>query len=77
MKYAMRYICLVEGGAAIGLGQEVVKKLIPMTVQMRVMAPVLGGSLVGYVVARQRTQTCQDMWLALEGKHSALSAQGV
>ena len=60
------------GAAAIGLGQEAVKKMIPMTVQMRVMAPVLGGSIVGYIVSRKRTKQCQDMWMALEDKHTAL-----
>lgn len=63
----------VSGGATIYVGQEVIKRFAPINQNAKLFAPVFGGALVSYLVTRRKTKICQQMWLALEEKHSSLT----
>ena len=35
--------------------------------------PVLGGCVVSWLVTSHQAKQCQNMWMALEGKHSDIN----
>ncbi|CAH1786620.1 unnamed protein product [Owenia fusiformis] len=39
----------------------------------RIVAPMLFGAAVAYYVTMKQSKNCQYMWMAMEGKHTALS----
>lgn len=60
----------------IFVGQEALRKVVAIPTGARIITPVLGGTVVAYVWTRRRTQFCQEMWLALEEKHTSVSPIG-
>ena len=69
----MNLFSCFTGGATIYVGQEVIKRFAPINQNAKLFAPVFGGALVSYLVTRRKTKICQQMWLALEERHSSLT----
>ncbi|XP_046336303.1 transmembrane protein 141-like [Haliotis rufescens] len=60
--------------AGLYVVQELLKTRLPYAWSSFLLTSVLGGSVVSYVVTRKQTKGCQDMWMAMEDRHTALTS---
>ncbi|KAK7480270.1 hypothetical protein BaRGS_00028438 [Batillaria attramentaria] len=63
----------VAGGAFIFVAQELLKSHIPYNRKHILLAPIAVGTIAAYAVTRHNTRLCQQMWLAMEEKHSEVT----
>ncbi|XP_070175759.1 transmembrane protein 141-like isoform X3 [Littorina saxatilis] len=60
----------VAGGAMVYLTQELLRTKLPYQRQYFLLLPIAVGTISAYLITRRNTRICQDMWLAMEEKHS-------
>ncbi|KAK6195892.1 hypothetical protein SNE40_001226 [Patella caerulea] len=61
------------GTAAAYLVQDVLKAKLPYEKKSILMVSLGVASIISYFVTRKNTKLCQEMWMALEDKHTAIN----
>ncbi|XP_076436500.1 transmembrane protein 141-like [Babylonia areolata] len=60
----------LAGGASVYLAQELLRTSLPYGRKYFLLPPIAFGTISAYAMTRHNTRVCQDMWLAMEEKHS-------
>ncbi|XP_025112734.1 transmembrane protein 141-like [Pomacea canaliculata] len=63
----------VAAGATVYVAQELLKNFIPYKRTAFLILPVMVGTVSAYTITRHNTKMCQNMWMAMEEKHSDIT----
>lgn len=68
---------MLTGTAGGYISQELLKNYLWYSRKSFLLPSILIGSCAGYIAIRYQTKICQEMWMALEDRHTSLqTAEG-
>lgn len=71
--FMMGCFTFLAGGAMVYLGQELLRSRLPWGRQHFLLPTIFVGTLSAYGMTRHNTRLCQQMWMAMEEKHSEIT----
>ncbi|XP_064605494.1 uncharacterized protein LOC135470462 [Liolophura sinensis] len=70
--FATSTFAMLAGTAGGYISQELLKNYLWYSRKSFLLPSILIGSCTGYIAIRHQTKICQEMWMALEDKHTSL-----
>ena len=72
-KYPIKMSFFSPAAATVYLAQELLSTKLPYGRQHFLLLPFALGTASAYIITRRNTRICQEMWMAMEEKHSVIT----